>query len=95
MLNVCEQGKDEYKGTTDVGVQSLCGCLEGLGGEQDNMTTFRRLLCVGRLLKLMGPEGNELVTSLGFDEIVRSVGKKKGSGDVADLSDEIVRMLAG
>lgn len=86
------QGREEHKGPTDVAVQSLCGCLEGLGGEVDSLTLFRRLLCVGRLVKVMGPDGAELVTSLGFDDMLRATGQKKG-GEVADLTAEILAML--
>ncbi len=91
-----EGGKEE--GLSDVVVQMVCGTLEGLREDKDMTSVFRRLLCAGRMVKKGGREAEGLMVSLGFDEVLKEVGReggKEGRGvkQVQDLAREILEMV--
>jgi len=91
-----EGAKEE--GLSDVVVQMVCGTLEGLREDEDMTSVFRRLLCAGRMVKKGGMEAGALVVSLGFDELLKEVGreggKKGGMGkQVQELAREILQMV--
>ena len=88
-----EGGREE--GLSDVVVQMVCGTLEGLREDKDMTSVFRRLLCAGRVVREGGREAGGLVISLGFDEVLREVGREGGQGgkQVQELAREILGMV--
>jgi hypothetical protein len=90
-----EGGREE--GLSDVVVQMVCGTMEGLRGDKDMTSVFRRLLCAGRVVKEGGMEAAGLVVSLGFDEVLREVGREGGSegGQAGKQVQELAREIVG
>jgi hypothetical protein len=89
-----KEKKKEEEEMSEVVVQMLCGCLEGGAEDKDNVAAFRRLLCAGRLIKAQGVSACVLVSSLGFDEVVKEMGRARG-GKVQELATEILAMVEG
>jgi hypothetical protein len=88
-----EKKEKEEEELPELVVSLLLGTMEGVASDTDATSAFRRLLCAGRLLKENGANAVGLVTSLGFDQVLKETGKKHG-GKVQDLATEILSLMA-
>jgi hypothetical protein len=76
----------------DLVVQIVCGAVDGLAADGDPVSTFRRLLALGRLLRKCGQPARELVLNLEMEGVIREGGVKQG-GDALRLAREILTLL--
>jgi len=77
-------------------VTILCACLDGLGDESDDITQFRKLLIIAKLLQKFGSPASSLVRDLGFDSLLEclrsdgNISKKETATLVSEVLDSFM-----
>lgn len=79
----------------DWAVTILCACLDGIQDETDNVTQFRRLLTVAKLIQTFGGSASSLVCDLGFGDSLKSMKNESDvpKEEVSILVKEVVDTL--
>lgn len=64
----------------------LCASLEELNSEKDNLSQFRKLVCVAKLIQIFGQPASSLLKDLGFDVTLKEFKEKDDDKRDKDLS---------